>query len=61
MLIIHKYGISIDLRFKINIRIGNELEEAMDNEKSINRDKYIKIRNANLHKMNPIPVCKIPK
>ena len=38
-----------------------ELEEAMDNEKSINRDKYIKIRNVNLHKMNPIPVCKIPK
>ena len=38
-----------------------ELEEAMNNEKSINRDKYIKIRNANLHKMNPIPVCKIPK
>ena len=38
-----------------------ELEEAMDNEKSINRDKYIKIRNANLHKMNPIPVCKILK
>ena len=38
-----------------------ELEEAMDNEKSINRDKYIKIRNANLHKMDPIPVCKIPK
>ena len=39
----------------------SELEEAMDNEKSTNRDKYIKIRNANLHKMNPIPVCKIPK
>ena len=38
-----------------------ELEEAMDNENSINREKYIKIRNANLHKMNPIPVCKIPK
>ena len=38
-----------------------ELEEAMDNEKSINRDKYIKIRNASLHKVNPIPVCKIPK
>ena len=38
-----------------------ELEEAMDNENSINRDKYIKIRNANMHKMNPIPVCKIPK
>ena len=39
----------------------SELEEAMDNENSINRDKYIKIRNANLHKMDPIPVCKIPK
>ena len=39
----------------------SELEEAMGNENSINRDKYIKIRNANLHKMNPIPVCKIPK
>ena len=38
-----------------------ELEEAMVNENSINRNKYIKIRNANLHKMNPIPVCKIPK
>ena len=39
----------------------SELEEAMDNENSINRDKYNKIRNANLHKMDPIPVCKIPK
>ena len=38
-----------------------ELEEAMDNDNSINRDKYIKIRNANMHKMDPIPVCKIPK
>ena len=36
----------------------SELEEAMDNKNSVNRDKYIKIRNANLHKMNPIPVCK---
>ncbi len=39
----------------------SELEEAMDNENSKNRDKYNKIRNANLHKMDPIPVCKIPK
>ena len=38
-----------------------ELEEAMNNENSINRDKYNKIRNTNLHKMDPIPVCKIPK
>ena len=37
-----------------------ELEEAMINEKSKNREKYIQIRNANLHKMDPIPVCKIP-
>jgi len=39
----------------------SELEEAMYNENSKNRDKYNKIRNANLHKMDPIPVCKIPK
>ena len=38
-----------------------ELEEAMDNENSINRDKYLKIREENLHKMESIPVCKIPK
>tara|TARA_B100000902_G_scaffold947_1_gene1245 strand:- start:763 stop:1500 length:738 start_codon:yes stop_codon:yes gene_type:complete len=37
-----------------------ELEEAMNNESSINREKYLKIRKANLHKMEPIPVCKIP-
>ena len=37
-----------------------ELEEAMENENSKNRDKYIKIRSSNLHKMDPIPVCKIP-
>jgi len=37
-----------------------ELEEAMKNINSINREKYEKIRKANLHKMQPIPVCKIP-
>jgi NAD+ synthase len=37
-----------------------ELEEAMENKNSKNREKYIKIRNANLHKMDPSPVCKIP-
>ena len=37
-----------------------ELEEAMKNINSINRDKYEKIRKTNLHKMEPIPVCKIP-
>ena len=37
-----------------------ELEEAMNNVNSINRKKYEKIREMNLHKMEPIPVCKIP-
>jgi len=37
-----------------------ELEEAMKNINSINREKYEKIRKMNLHKMEPIPVCKIP-
>ncbi len=38
-----------------------ELEEAMTNENSKNRSKYLEIRKLNLHKMEPIPVCKIPK
>ena len=37
-----------------------ELEEAMNNVNSVNREKYEKIRKMNLHKMEPIPVCKIP-
>ena len=37
-----------------------ELEEAMNNPNSVNREKYEKIRKQNLHKMEPIPVCKIP-
>ena len=37
-----------------------QLEEAMDNPNSTNREKYEKIRKLNLHKMSPIPVCKIP-
>ncbi|MDC0395770.1 NAD(+) synthase [Candidatus Pelagibacter sp.] len=38
----------------------SELEEAMNNPNSPNREKYEKIRKSNLHKMEPIPVCKIP-
>jgi NAD+ synthase len=38
-----------------------EVEEAMSNPNSPNYQKYIKIRKLNLHKMEPIPVCKIPK
>ena len=35
-----------------------ELEEAMANSNSKNYEKYLKIRENNLHKMNNIPVCK---
>ena len=37
-----------------------ELEEAINNPNSPNREKYEKIRKLNLHKMESIPVCKIP-
>ena len=38
-----------------------EIEEAMINENSSNRHKYLEIRKNNIHKMNPIPVCILPK
>ncbi len=38
----------------------SELEDAMSNPNSPHRVQYEKIRNQNLHKMEPIPVCKIP-
>ena len=38
----------------------NELEDAMNNPDSPHKAKYEKIRKQNLHKMDPIPVCKIP-
>ena len=38
----------------------DDLEEAMNNPNSTNRAEYEKIRKQNLHKMDPIPVCKIP-
>ena len=37
-----------------------ELEDAMQNQNSPHRQEYEKIRKQNLHKMEPIPVCKIP-
>ena len=37
-----------------------DLEDAMNNPNSPHRQEYEKIRNENLHKMEPIPVCKIP-
>jgi len=35
-----------------------ELEKAMRNKKDSNHNKYLKIRKKNLHKMDPIPICK---
>tara|TARA_B100002051_G_scaffold260822_1_gene281688 strand:- start:96 stop:836 length:741 start_codon:yes stop_codon:yes gene_type:complete len=35
-----------------------DLEKAMTNTNDSNYKKYLKIREKNLHKMNPIPVCK---
>ena len=37
-----------------------DLEDAMKNPNSPHRQEYEKIRKRNLHKMEPIPVCKIP-
>ena len=36
-----------------------ELEDAMKNPSDKNYKKYLEIRKRNLHKMNPIPVCKM--
>ena len=38
-----------------------QIEEAMNNSNSKYYDTYLKIREPNLHKMKPIPVCIIPK
>ena len=38
-----------------------QIEEAMNNSNSKYHDKYLEIREPNLHKMKPIPVCIIPK
>ena len=35
-----------------------DLEKAMENNSDSNYKKYLKIRERNLHKMKPIPVCK---
>ena len=35
-----------------------DLEKAMENNNDPNYKKYLKIREKNIHKMNPIPVCK---
>ena len=39
----------------------SDIEKAMSDENSPNHSKYLEIRKLNLHKMEAIPVCKIPK
>ena len=36
-----------------------ELEKAMEDSSNKNHKKYLEIRKRNLHKMNPVPVCKM--
>jgi len=38
-----------------------QIEDAMENEKSPFYEKFKKIRTSNLHKMRPIPICMLPK
>ena len=41
-----------------NAMTYTELEKAMDNNQDPNYKKYLEIRKKNLHKIQPIPVCK---
>jgi len=36
-----------------------DLEEAMKDSSNKNHERYLEIRKRNLHKMNPVPVCKM--
>ena len=49
---------STDFHFGNPPKTSAELEKAMENENDPNYHKYLKIRKSNLHKMEPIPVCK---
>ena len=54
-------GLWADGRTDVN-QLGmlyQELEEAMKDSSNKNHKKYLEIRKRNLHKMNPIPVCKM--
>jgi len=37
----------------------HDLESAMNDSSNKNHKKYLEIRKRNLHKMKPIPVCKM--
>jgi NAD+ synthase len=52
------FGMMVEM---IQINLGMtyvELENAMKNKDDSNHQKYLEIRKKNLHKMDPIPVCK---
>ena len=54
------FGMMVEL-MKVNLGFKYEdLEDAMKNPNSPHKQEYEKIRKQNLHKMEPIPVCKIP-
>ncbi len=64
-----KRGSNSDLRFsktrhtnvlnhKVNLDKVTTSVKAMANNNDPNYKKYLEIRKRNLHKMNPIPVCK---
>ena len=53
-------GMIVVMRSQLGL-LGEQIEEAMNNSNSKYYDKYQKIREPNLHKMKPIPVCIIPE
>ena len=54
------FGMMVEL-MKDNLGFKyKDLEDAMINPDSPHKAEYEKIRKQNLHKMEPIPVCKIP-
>ena len=57
------YSRFINLLQKNNIKLNRKVlaDMAMNDPKSPNKEKYEKIRLSNLHKMQPIPICKIPR
>ena len=52
------YGMMEEMMFNNDGMSYEDLEKAMVNKNDPNYKKYLEIREKNLHKMNPIPVCK---
>ena len=49
------------VRLSLHDSCYEQIEAAMSNSNSKYYKKYLKIREPNLHKIKPIPVCKIKK